>query len=71
MMVQTVTVASEGIMIMTLLYHEEGRKLSKAEGSERVLCTASPVTWSRDKKKKPIFIVYLAFDNFAINYCYS
>jgi hypothetical protein len=48
MMVQTVTGWNEGIMVMTLLYHEEGRKLSKADGSERVLCTASPVTWSRD-----------------------
>jgi hypothetical protein len=48
MMVQTVTGWSEGIMVMTLLYHEEERKLSKAEESERVLCTASPVTWSRD-----------------------
>jgi hypothetical protein len=49
MMVQTVTGWSKEIMVMTLLYHEEERKLSKAEGSERVLCTASPVTWSRDR----------------------
>jgi hypothetical protein len=48
-MVQTVTGASKGIMVMTLLYHEKERKLSKAEESERVLCTASPVTWSRDR----------------------
>ena len=48
MMVQTITVASEGIMVMTSLYHEKERKLSKAEESERVLCTASSVTWSRD-----------------------
>jgi hypothetical protein len=36
---------------MTLLYYKKERKLSKAEESERVLYTASPVTWSRDKTR--------------------
>ena len=55
-------------MVMTLLYHEEERKLSKAEGSERVLCTASPVTWSRDSRTAKGGVSVIGASAFAINH---